>query len=214
MPHSTLAVALAFAAAAAASPINVSLSGNFGPSLNQPTLFDNQNYLITFTIPDPHSPTTGSDTSDGLVAVRYGTPGQNDMLAELSVPGIGLSVTGQVVVEYLNQAHQGLWMNMWVVAPLPVGSYFQMMPFQTSNGAPLWNGMAWSHGLPEIYPLDAAPGRAHFYLEQTTSDFTFPIAAYEMVATMTASTAVPEPSVIFLMATGLLVISRGSRRNR
>jgi hypothetical protein len=215
MLHSTLAFSLAFAAAAAASPINVSLSGNFGPSLNEPTLFDNQNYWITFTIPEPHSPTSRYITGDGQAVAGYGV--RRDMPGVVSVPGIGLSVTDAVVVEYVNQAPEGQRMNMSVTVPLPVSNVLCMTRFQTANGEPLWNGLAGSLGLPEIYPLDAVQGTARFFLYSYQAEpggFSYPMGVYEMAATMTASAAVPEPSVILLAAAGLLVFSLRSRLSR
>ena len=135
----------------------------------------------------------------------------------VSVPGIGLSVTSPVEVQYNNQAPLGLWLNIAVFRPLPVGDFLIMTPFQTLSGAPLWNGLAGARGTPEITLLTNEPGSARWFLEQNI----IPVAVYGSgTAAITAAPAVPEPPTtalaagsLFALACWRLRIGRTTRRD-
>jgi hypothetical protein len=197
--------------AALASPITVTLSGNFGASSGDATLFDHQNYSVMFTIPDPSSPTRFFDAPGGIgqISAIYDVP------AILSVPGIGFSVVSPVEVVYNNQAPLGLWLNVGVFRPLPVGDFLVLTPFQTISGAPLWNGLAGARGTPEITLLTAEAGSARWFLEQNTSDRgAIPIAVYDHgPIAITAAPTIPEASTIALTSGGLLAML-GLRRRK
>jgi len=188
-----------------ADPIQVTLSGNFGAPSGTSTVFDNQNYSVTYTIADPHSPTSFFDAPGGVGQIEA----IYDLQAVLSVPGIGFSVASPVEVEYFNQAPLGLWLNIGVFRPLPVGDFLIMTPFQTLSGAPLWNGLAGARGTPEIYPLTGEAGSARWFLEQNT----LPLAVYASGTSAITAAPVPEPSAAALLAGSLFVLAYMRRRS-
>jgi len=63
--------------------------------------------------------------------------------AQLTVPGIGLTVNNTIQAGYLNQLPQGKWLNVFSFTGLPVGDFMVMAPLQIASGE-LWNGLgAW-----------------------------------------------------------------------
>jgi hypothetical protein len=193
-----------FVGAAAATPINVMLFGNFGMPSSGSSPFDNQNYLITYTIPDPRAPTRYFDAPGGIgqIDAIYDVPGT------LTVPGLGLTVVAPVEVGYENQAPLGLWLNIGVFQPLPVGDFLILTPFQTAGPVPLWNGLSGARGAPEINRMDAQLGSARFFLEQNTpNQGPIPIAVYEGPAFMTAAAPIPEPAGFVLLVPALALLA-------
>jgi hypothetical protein len=187
----------------AAAPIDVTISGNFGRPSSGSSLFDQQNYFITYTIPDPHSPTRFFDAPGGTGQIEA----IYDVLGTLAVPDLALTVISPVEVGYENQAPLGLWLNIGVFSPLPVGDFLLLTPFQTVVGAPLWNGLTGARGVPEINVLNAQPGTARFFLEQNTpNQGPIPLAVYEGPATISA-VSIPEPTGLALMLVGLAVFA-------
>lgn len=211
MSRMVMALLVVLAPLMLADSITVTLSGNFGASSGTLTVFDQQNYSVTYTIPDPHSPTRFFDAPGGIgqISAIY------DVLGRLSVPGIGFSIVSPVEAVYNNQAPLGLWLNLGVFRPLPMGDFLVMTPFQTLGAAPLWNGLAGARGTPDITLLNGEPGSARWFLEQNSALGPIPIAVYESRAAITAAstTAVPEPRSIALAAVGLIALICGLRRS-
>lgn len=212
-------VALAFLLATTvlcAGPINVSIAGNFGPPSTGSSVFDNQNYFITFMIADPHSPDMAFDAPGGIgqVSATYHVP------VLLAVPGLGFSVMNPMDVSYIKQAPLGIWMNIFTFTGLPVGDFMVVTPLQTISGVPLWNGLAGSLGQPEINFLNAEPSSTRFFLEQNVPNMgALPIAVYDngrSSITVIAVDSVPEPSTISVAPAAVLafVLLRRVRTRR
>ena len=106
-----------------AEPIAVTLSGNFGAPDAGSSVFDFQNYVVSFQIPDAASPSQ-TTCCLGQISATY------DVTANLSVPGIGLSVNDPVQVQYNNQLPLGKWLNVLGFTGLPVGDQLLLTPFQ------------------------------------------------------------------------------------
>jgi hypothetical protein len=194
---SFLVIALA-AAPAFASPIAVTLSGNFGAPQGGSSVFDNQNYSINFLIPDPSSP-SATTCCLAQISATY------DVNAHLGVPGIGLALDDAVQVQYNSQLPLGKWLNIFSFTGLPVGDFMVLTPFQINSGE-LWNGLAGALGTPAITPLHGATGTGTWHLEQNTQNRgAIPIAVYPNGRmTITAAPQVPEPTPAWLLAAGLL----------
>ena len=200
---------------AAAGPITVVISGNFGAPTGGSTILDNQNYSIFYTVPDPHSPTSTVAIPNTEVRVQYDVP------TTLSIPGLNFSVTETVGAWYESQQPMGLWLNLMTFTGLPVGDFMVMTPLQTLDGTPLWNGLAGSLGDPELTEFSNVPVSARFFVEQnTTTDGPLPLAFYESgPATMAQIPAVPEPSGLeecaaLFVAAGFVRGAWVSRRRR
>lgn len=205
-----LAVAPAFA-----EPIAVTLVGNFGAPQSGSSLFDNQNYTVTFIIPDQSSP-SATTCCAGQISATY------DVNTQFAVPGIGLSLANAVQVQYNSQLPLGEWLNIFSFTGLPAGDFMVLTPFQL-NSSDLWNGLAGPLGTPMITLLNNAPGSGIWHLEQNTSAGPIPIAVYATgPMTITAATAVPEPASAWLLAGALaacgfvrgirVAVKSGSRR--
>jgi hypothetical protein len=200
---------LALSSRAVASPVAVTLFGNLGAPAGSSTLFDNQNYQISFTIPDPHAPTTVFEPIGGVgqTSAAYRVP------ARLSVPGIGLELMNPVDVIYNSQEPVGNWMNIMTFTGLPVGDFMVVTPVRTLSGVLLWNALAGSLGTPEITLLNAEPAYARFFLEQNTPNIgPVPIAVYENGASAITAMEIPEPATVLLVGAGLLTVWRAPRR--
>ncbi len=196
-----LVIALA-AAPALAGPVAVTLSGNFGAPMGGSSVFDNQNYTLSFLIPDQQSP-SATTCCLAQISATY------DVMAHLAVPGIGLSLDNAVQAQYNSQLPLGKWLNVTTFTGLPVGDFMVLIPFQLNSGE-LWNGLAGALGTPVINPLNAAPGTGTWHLEQNTPTGPIPIASYPNGAmTMTAVdvTAVPEPTLFVPLAAALLALA-------
>ncbi|MEO8132199.1 MAG: hypothetical protein ABI822_34200, partial [Bryobacteraceae bacterium] len=154
------------AATAVASPIAVTLSGNFGAPDFGTSIFDNQNYSINFLILDPASPSSAICCA-GQIEADY------SVLAHFEVPGIGFSLNTPVQASYVNQLPLGKWLNIFSFTGLPVGDVMVLTPLQINSGE-LWNGLAGPFGTPVINPLNSAAGTARFFLEQSTNQGLIP----------------------------------------
>ena len=201
----TLLLVVSTVAPAFAGSVSVTLSGNFGAPLpGGSSVFDNQNYLVSFLIPDPASPTT-TTCCLAQISATY------NVNAHMSVPGIGLSLDNLVQVTYNSQLPLGKWLNIFTFTGLPVGDFMVMTPFQINSGE-LWNGLAGASGTPVLTPLDNAPGAGRWFLEQNTSNMgPIPMAIYEGAATITAA-EVPEPAQAWLLAASLLALALSRRK--
>ncbi len=180
--------------------IIVRIDGNFGPPLGTPTVFDNQDYSVQFTIADPAS-TWSSSVGPGSARVDYTTS------AVMSVPGIGGSFFLGVpnTVEYIQSG--GSWMNIFQFYGLPAGDFMLVTPLQTLSGLPLWNGLAPPLGTPEINEFNHEPVFALWRLQQIPVPGlpSIPLASYDAgIATITVQN-VPEPSAMALLG-GLCVV--------
>jgi hypothetical protein len=134
------------------------------------------------------------------------------VLAELQVPGLGLTLDRNVTVGYIYQLPLGQWINIFSFTGLPVGDFMVVTPLQVNSGQ-LWNGLAASLGTPVITPLSNAPGTARFFLEQNTSNQgPIPIAIYDQGAMTITAAAIPEPQTLWLCSGGLLLIVMTYRR--
>ena len=182
------------------APITVVINGNFGPPTGGTTVLDNQDYVITYTVPDPHTPTTAFGIPNTFVSAVY------DVQAQLSIPGLNFSIINNLSAGYYNQLPLGLWLNLMTFTGLPVGDFMVLTPFQSLGGSPLWNGLADTLGDPELLPLVNAPSYARFFVEHNTlNQGPIPLAVYESGAAFISQTApVPEPATLCLVAAGLL----------
>ena len=186
------------AAPALASPISVTLTGNFGAPSSGSSVFDNQNYTISFVIPDPSSP---SAVTCCLAQISAGY----NVTALFAAPGIGLSLDNSIQAQYYSQLPLGQWLNLGNFTGLPVGDFMLLTPFQINTGQ-LWNGLAGALGTPSINLLNAAPGTGTWHLEQNSTGGPIPIAVYQNgTATLTAQ-AVPEPALVWMLGGALLGI--------
>jgi hypothetical protein len=210
-----LAVLLCLTVQLLPGAVVVRIEGNFGPASGASTVFDNQDYLVQFTIDDPTSPASSSDNpGTGFSRVDYTTS------AVLSVPGIGLSVPLGMpnTIEYtqsLGNLPFDNWMNIFQFYGLPVGDFMLVTPLYTLSGAPLWNGLA-QPGTPAINQFNHEPISALWRLQQIPGPGlpSLPIASYGSgVVTITVQDAtVPEASsrvlVGVLCAAFILRLSR------
>jgi hypothetical protein len=197
-----LAVLLCFTVQLLTGGVVVRIEGNFGPASGTSTVFDNQDYLVRFTIDDVTSPASSSDDpGTGFSRVDYTTS------AVLTVPGIGLSVPLGVpnTIEYtqsLGNVTFDNWMNIFQFYGLPVGDFMLVTPVYTLSGVPLWNGLA-QPGTPTINQFDHEPVSALWRLQQIPGPGlpSLPIASYGSgVATITVQDATaPEPSSMVLV---------------
>ena len=94
--------------------------------------FDDQDYTLNFVIPDAAAP------SSTFCCVEISATYFVD--ATLLVPGIGLSTTEAVDVQYNNEAPLGEWLNVGNIGGLPEGAFILLTPFQIDSGH-LWNGL-------------------------------------------------------------------------
>jgi hypothetical protein len=186
-----LAVAPAFA-----GPIAVTLSGNFGAPQGGSSVFDNQNYSVSFLIPDQSLP-SATTCCVAQISATY------DVNARLGVPGIGVALDAAVQVTYNSQLPLGKWLNIFTFTGLPVGDFMVLTPFQVNSGE-LWNGLAGTLGTPEITLLNGAPGTGIWHLEQNTPNMgPIPIAGYANGAMTITASEVPEPAPVWLLAAAL-----------
>jgi hypothetical protein len=195
-----LSLLLCLAAQLLPGAVVVRIEGNFGPASGTSTVFDNQNYLVQFTIPDPASPaSSAADPGTGFSRVDYTTS------AALSVPGIGLSVPlgAPNTIEYIQSLGTSPfdnWMNIFQFYGLPVGGFMLATPVYSLSGAPLWNGLA-PPLTPAINQLNHEPVSALWRLQQIPNPGlpSIPLASYGAgVATITVQDA-PEPSSMVLV---------------
>jgi hypothetical protein len=179
-----------------ADSIAVTLSGNFGAPQGGSSVFDNQNYIVSFLISDSASP---SETTCCLsqISATY------DVTANLSVPGIGLSLDDAVQVQYNSQLPLGKWLNIFGFTGLPVGDQLLLTPFQVNSGE-LWNGLAGAFGTPVITLLNDEPGMGTWHLEQNSPMGQLPIAFYPNGAVTITATEVPEPGSAWTLTTLIL----------
>ena len=193
-----------------AGPIAVTLSGNFGAPQGGSSIFDNQSYVVSFLIADPASPSQ-TTCCLGQMSATY------DVTANLSVPGIGLSLNDPVQVQYNSQLPLGKWLNILGFTGLPVGDQLLLTPFQINSGD-LWNGLAGSAGTPVITLLNNQPGTGTWHLEQNSSMGPLPIAVYSNGPMSISATEVPEPIMARLLAPVILGLAalrvRASRRRQ
>lgn len=187
---------------AAASPVTVVISGNFGPPAGGTTLLDNQDYSITYTIPDPHSPANSLGISNTWASAEYQVP------TALSIPSLSFSVVTTVGAGYYNQQPLGLWLNLMTFTPVPQGDFMVMTPLQTLGGQPLWNGLAGALGDPELTALSNVPASARFFVEQNTpNQGPIPLAVYENgIAFISQTSAIPEPATFAAVAAALFAL--------
>src|SRR5262245_243649 len=87
---------------ALATPIAVTLSGNFGPPQSGSSIFDNQSYSVNYLIPDPASP-SATTCCLAQISATY------NVIGHLAVPGIGSSIDNAVQVQYNSQLPLGKW---------------------------------------------------------------------------------------------------------
>jgi hypothetical protein len=185
---------LFFATIVSAAPITVLIGGNFGSPTSGSTVLDNQNYSISFTVPDPLSPDMSGSFGNAANAT-YHVP------AQLSISGLGFSVTTTVDADYRSDPSttMGMWLNLFTFSAIPVAGEFMVMTPLTTIGAPLWNGLAGALGTPEVFSLSSAPSYARFFVEQPGPMGPIPVAVYEDQTSSITQTIVPEPSSMALI---------------
>ena len=179
-----------------ADSIAVTLSGNFGAPQGGSSVFDNQDYVLSILIPDSASPSQ-TTCCFAQISATY------DVIANLSVPGIGLSVDDPVQVQYNSQLPLGKWLNIFGFTGLPVGDQLLLTPFQINSGD-LWNGLAGAAGTPVITLLNNQPGTGTWHLEQNSPMGQLPIAFYSSGPISITATEVPEPATAWML-TALIV---------
>ncbi|MFN7922290.1 MAG: PEP-CTERM sorting domain-containing protein [Bryobacteraceae bacterium] len=192
-----------------ASPLAITLQGTLQRSGGPATVFDNQPYSVTFTIPDPALPVSGSVSPDlASRSVLYLT------LGTLNVPGIGLSVTSPLQVQFIQDSSPALtfhqWMNIFQFQPLPVGDFMLLTPMYTIDGSPIWNGLADGLGTPSLSLLSAKQVYTLWRLQQIPGPGlpSLPLAGFESRADSLTISAIPEPSTLALTFLGLLAIGQ------
>jgi hypothetical protein len=199
-----LAVCGLITAPAFADSVNVTLSGNFGSG--GLSVLDNQNYTITFSIADPASPSR-TYCCAGTIIIVY-----DDTNAQLSVPGIGLSLNEAVGIVYnTSPGNPGNWMNVIGFTGLPQGDLLLWSGVQLDNGN-LWNGLADPLGTPVINLFNDAPGTGLWALEQynpTTGDIPIDSGLGAIDITVTS---VPEPAGGWLLGTAILALGLFHKR--
>jgi hypothetical protein len=194
-----MAAALAAIGGLAAAPVLVSVEGNFGPSDDVATVFDNQAYVASFPIPDPAHPQQQIAAPDiDFFSATYATIGS------LSVPGIGLVTQEPVEVQFIEQGG-ATWMNIFAFRNVPVGDFILATPVETLSGAPLWNGLAGAFGTPALFVLDHEPAFAFWRLQQIPpgQPASIPLASYQIGTASITIAVVPEPSTAGLLPIGL-----------
>ena len=195
----TFLLALA-AAPAFAGPIAVTLSGNFGAPQGGSSVFDNQDFSISFLIADDSSP-SATTCCVAQISATY------DVIAHLLVPGIGLSLDNPIQAQYNSQLPLGKWLNLFSFTGLPVGDFMVLTPFQINSGE-LWNGLAGPLGTPAITPLSRAPGTGVWHLEQNTPNMgPIPIAVYANGPMSISAAEIPEPQPVPLILGACLVLA-------
>jgi hypothetical protein len=192
-----LLIALA-AAPALADSVAVTITGNFGAPTDGSSVFDNQNYSVSFLIPDTASPTS-------TFCCMFEIAATYNVNATLAVPGLGLSIDDIVQAQYVDEAPIGQWLNIGNFGDLPVGSFFILTPFQIDSGE-LWNGLDGALGTPVIDPLDDTPGSGFWRLEQNTSMGPIPIAEYENSVATISVAEVPEPAQVWQLGAAFLAL--------
>jgi hypothetical protein len=202
------------AVSASAGPVAVTINGNFGAPQSGSSIFDNQNYVIQFLIPEDASPAA-------TTCCLAQTSATYDVNAHMAIPGAGVSLDNAVQVQYNSQLPLGQWMNIFSFTGLPVGDFMILTPFQIATGD-LWNGLAGALGTPEITPHNAAPGTGTWHVElNTPNQGPMPIAVYAngpvtLSAAQVPGAQIPEPAPVSLLAAALvafgLLRSRTVRR--
>jgi hypothetical protein len=212
-----LAVLLCLTVQLLPGAVVVRIEGNFGPGSGTSTVFDNQDYLVQFTIDDPTSPASSTDNpGTGFSRVDYTAS------ALLTVPGIGLSVPLGMpnTIEYVrspgNFQSFDNWMNVFQFYGLPVGDFMLLVPLHTLSGAPLWNGFA-APDTPVINLFNHEPVSASWALEQIPGPGlpSVPLTGYGGIATITVQdAAAPEPSSMVLVGALCAALILSLRRSK
>ena len=201
--HFRFLLLCSLAARVFAAPVSVTLNGNFGAPTGGSSILDNQNYSVTYTIPNPASP-------DAVTCCLANISAEYDVIAHLAIPGLGVSIDNAVQVQYENQLPMGQWLNIFTFTGLPVGDFMVLTPFQLTSGE-LWNGLAGSLGTPQINLLDHAAGTGVWHLEQNMADGgPLPIAVYSGDMNFNAD-PVPEPGSTWIVALAVgLVLTKSA----
>jgi hypothetical protein len=192
-----LLIALA-AAPALADSVALTITGNFGAPTSGSSVFDNQNYSVSFLIPDTASPAS-------TTCCMFNISATYNVNATLVVPGLDLSINDPIQAQYEDEAPIGQWLNIGNFGGLPVGSFMILTPFQIDSGE-LWNGLAGALGTPVINPLDDTPGSGFWRLEQDTSMGPIPLANYENSVATISVAEVPEPALVCQLAAALFAL--------
>ena len=89
-----LSLFLLLTAVVSAALVTVLITGNFGPGQGGSTVLDNQDYSISYTILDPHTPASAFADPGNVANATYQIP------VRLSIPSLGLSIVNRVAADY------------------------------------------------------------------------------------------------------------------
>lgn len=189
---------------AVAAPVSVQLAGNFGAPISGTSLLDNQNYFLSYSIPDPASP----DFVFPMIQISYRVP------VYFSVPGLGVSGThdGGVIFSTTRPGEIDIGGIDGVPTPEAIFLLFSL----NSGAVPLWNG---DTAAPDILSLNTQV-RTDFRLGCFPWDSPgcsqanqFERIPYFGTATLSTE-VVPDGSTLHMVLLGLIAIATRAPRLR